>query len=46
MIETCSVFEGEHDFASFATKPNFKQKSTVRTIYKTAVDQDVLLIVF
>lgn len=26
------VFVGCHDFASFATRPNFKQKSTVRTV--------------
>lgn len=46
MIEACPVFEGEHDFASFVTKPNFKQKSTVRTVHKTAIYQEMPLIVF
>lgn len=46
MTEACSVFEGEHDFASFVTKPNFKQKSTVRTVHKTAIYHEMPLIVF
>jgi len=32
MIGACSEFVGTHDFASFATRPNFKQKSTTRTV--------------
>jgi len=32
MRRACRVFVGKHDFASFATKPRFRQKSTVRTI--------------
>jgi tRNA pseudouridine38-40 synthase len=32
MRGACPVFVGEHDFASFATRPNFKQKSTTRTL--------------
>lgn len=32
MEAACSIFVGESDFASFATRTNFKQKSTVRTI--------------
>ncbi len=46
MAEACSVFEGELDFASFVTKPNFKQKSTVRTVHKTLIYQEKPLIVF
>ncbi len=32
MNDACSIFVGEHDFASVATRPNFKQKSTRRTV--------------
>lgn len=32
MREACAALVGEHDFASFATRPNFRQKSTVRRI--------------
>lgn len=32
MIAARSIFVGEKDFASFATRSNYKQKSTVRTI--------------
>lgn len=46
MISACPVFEGKHDFASFATKPNFKQKSTIRTIYKATMYQDDKQIIF
>lgn len=46
MAYACSVFEGKHDFASFVTKPNFKQKSTIRTIHKTLIFQEEPLIVF
>ncbi len=45
MIAACSIFEGEHDFASFATRPNFKQKSTVRTVFKVAVNSEEPVIV-
>ena len=45
MIDTCSVFVGEHDFASFATRPNFEQKSTARTIHKVMMRQDMPIII-
>ena len=32
MAAACPAFVGEHDFASFATRPNFAQKSTTRTV--------------
>jgi tRNA pseudouridine38-40 synthase len=37
MTASCALFEGEHDFSSFVTRPNFKQKSTVRTVFKVAM---------
>ena len=37
MTDACDLFAGEHDFASFATRPNFKQKSTVRNVFKIAM---------
>lgn len=46
MSEACSVFLGEHDFASFATRPNFKQKSTCRTIIETSLDCELPMISF
>lgn len=33
------ILVGEHDFASFATKPNFKQKSTRRTLVEATLEQ-------
>lgn len=33
MRSACNVLVGKHDFASFATIPKFKQKSTTREIY-------------
>ena len=32
MKKCCDVLLGQHDFASFATRTNFKQKNTTRTI--------------
>ncbi|HHL33331.1 MAG TPA: tRNA pseudouridine(38-40) synthase TruA [Desulfobulbaceae bacterium] len=46
MINACSVFEGEHDFASFATRPNFKQKMTTRVVSRAVMRQDLPLIIF
>lgn len=46
MIDACSIFEGEHDFSSFATRPNFKQKSTTRIVSKAAMFMDLPLITF
>jgi tRNA pseudouridine38-40 synthase len=36
MRGACQVFVGERDFASFATRPNFKQKSTRRHVRRVS----------
>jgi len=46
MVEACSVFEGAHDFASFATRPNFKQKMTSRIVTQAVMNHDLPLITF
>lgn len=46
MIDACSVFVGEMDFASFATKTNFKQKSTRRTVTEAVLSHDQPIITF
>jgi tRNA pseudouridine38-40 synthase len=46
MAAACSVFVGEHDFASFATKTNFKQKSTRRTVTQAVLTTELPLITF
>ncbi|MDH3999611.1 MAG: tRNA pseudouridine(38-40) synthase TruA, partial [Desulfuromonadales bacterium] len=46
MIEACSVFVGEQDFASFATKTNFKQKSTTRSVTKAELSHELPVITF
>ena len=46
MINVCSIFEGEHDFASFATRPNFKQKNTSRVVSRAVMSHDLPLITF
>ena len=46
MINVCSVFEGKHDFASFATRPNFKQKMTTRVVSRAVMRYDSPLIIF
>ncbi len=46
MINACSVFEGKHDFASFATRPNFKQKMTTRVVHRAVMHHDLPLITF
>ncbi len=46
MVNACSVFEGEHDFASFATRPNFKQKTTRRVVSRAVLRHDLPLITF
>jgi tRNA pseudouridine38-40 synthase len=46
MNDACSVFVGEHDFASFATRTNFKQKSTSRTVTKAVLMHDLPSITF
>jgi tRNA pseudouridine38-40 synthase len=46
MSNACSVFEGEHDFASFATRPNFKQKNTTRVVSWAVMRHDLPVITF
>ena len=46
MVNACSVFEGEHDFASFATRPNFKQKMTTRIVSRAVMSHEHPLITF
>jgi tRNA pseudouridine38-40 synthase len=46
MIDACSVFVGEQDFASFATKTNFKQKSTCRTVTRAVLSHELPTITF
>jgi len=46
MHDACSVFIGEKDFASFATKTNFKQKSTCRTVTEAALQHELPIITF
>ena len=46
MINACSVFEGEHDFSSFATRPNFKQKMINRVVSRAIMSYDLPLITF
>lgn len=46
MSDACSVFVGELDFASFATKTNFKQKSTIRIVTKAVLSHDLPIITF
>jgi tRNA pseudouridine38-40 synthase len=46
MINACSVFEGEHDFSSFATRPNFKQKMTSRVLSRAVMSYELPLITF
>jgi tRNA pseudouridine38-40 synthase len=40
MREASAVLVGEHDFASFATRPNFRQKSTRRHLRRLTLTQD------
>jgi tRNA pseudouridine38-40 synthase len=44
MIDVCPVFIGEQDFASFATRTNFKQKSTRRTVFEAVLGNDLPMI--
>ena len=37
MAHASAVLVGTHDFASFATRPNFRQKSTTRHLYRVTV---------
>ena len=46
MNDACSIFVGEHDFASFATRPNFKQKSTRRTVSEAVLMNELPTITF
>jgi tRNA pseudouridine38-40 synthase len=46
MLDVCSVFVGEKDFASFATRTNFKPQSTRRTVFEAALSHDLPMITF
>ena len=46
MSAACSLFVGEQDFASFATKTNFKQKSTRRTVTEAVLTCELPIITF
>ena len=46
MNDACSIFVGEHDFASFATRTNFKQKSTRRTVTEAVLRHELPTITF
>lgn len=46
MVDACSVFIGEQDFASFATRTNFKQKSTRRTVFEAVLRNNLPMITF
>lgn len=37
MAEACPVLVGEHDYVSFATRPNFEQKSTRRHLHRVVL---------
>ena len=40
MREACAVLLGRNDFASFATRPNYRQKSTERELRELTLEQD------
>jgi len=46
MVDACSVFIGDQDFASFATRTNFKQKSTHRAVFEAVLSHDLPMITF
>ncbi len=46
MKDACSIFVGEHDFSSFATRPNFKQKVTRRTVTEAVLTHNLPTITF
>ena len=46
MRAACPHLLGRHDFASFATRPNFKQKSTVREMVELSIGVDLPRIEF
>ena len=46
MVDACSVFIGDQDFASFATRTNFKQKSTRRTVSEAVLSHELPMISF
>ncbi len=46
MNNVCPIFVGEHDFASFATRSNFKQKSTRRTVTEAVLMHKLPAITF
>jgi tRNA pseudouridine38-40 synthase len=46
MVDACPVFLGDQDFASFATRTNFKQNSTRRTVFEAVLSHDLPMITF
>jgi tRNA pseudouridine38-40 synthase len=46
MIGACSIIVGRYDFSSFATRPNFKQKSTTRTVSMAEISHELPMIIF
>lgn len=46
MHNVCPIFVGEHDFASFSTRSNFKQKSTRRTVTEAVLMHKLPAITF
>lgn len=46
MADVCSLFVGEQDFASFATRTNFKQKSTCRRVFEAELSHELPMITF
>ena len=46
MQAACPIFLGTHDFASFAKKPNFAQKSTTRTVSRVELRREGAQLVF
>lgn len=46
MADACSLFVGEQDFASFATRTNFKQKSTRRKVVEAVLSHEPPMITF
>ncbi len=46
MTDACPLFVGEQDFASFASKTNFKQKSTSRIVTEAVLSHDLPTITF
>lgn len=46
MNQACQALIGEHDFISFATRLEPRQRSTVRTVYRASVEKNGDLVTF